>query len=136
MRQLIDAVSYIHDQNIAHRDIKLENILLTKSGVVKLIDFGFAISSNGPLKTFCGTPTYMAPELVRRAEYFGPSVDKWALGVLIYRMVSGWYPFRGIFLESKTKSAQKDRELYRKINLGIYDQKVLPTAELKDVVSK
>jgi serine/threonine protein kinase len=70
-----------HRQNISHRDLKMENVLYTNEKSVKLIDFGFAISSNGPLKTFCGTPTYMAPELVRKTEYFGPSVDKWALGV-------------------------------------------------------
>jgi serine/threonine protein kinase len=65
----MDAVSYIHDQNIAHRDIKLENILITKSGVVKLIDFGFAVANHGTSRTFCGTPTYMAPELVKKMDY-------------------------------------------------------------------
>jgi len=68
----------LHKLDISHRDIKLENILYTSAYQVKLIDFGFSISNTKPLKTFCGTPTYMAPELVRKANYFGKDVDKWA----------------------------------------------------------
>lgn len=79
-----------------------------------MIDFGFAVMSSSALRTFCGTPTYMAPELVKKTDYYGHNVDKWALGVLIYRMVTGLYPFR----------AGKDRELYKKITSGVYEQKL------------
>ena len=137
----MEAVAHCHKKGISHRDIKLENVIYASPGVVKLIDFGFAIATTGSLKTFCGTPTYMSPELVRKNEYFGPNVDKWALGVLLYRMVTGLYPFRGKMLNvfvSKIdqKLAQKDRELYRKIYSGVYDQRILPSNEVKDVISK
>jgi serine/threonine protein kinase len=64
--QLADAMNYIHNQNIAHRDIKLDNILYDDhTNTLKLIDFGFAaICSGQKLKIFCGTPSYMAPEIV------------------------------------------------------------------------
>ena len=97
-RQIVEAISYLHKKSIAHRDLKLENIIFTSKEQVKIIDFGFSIQSNSKLRTFCGTPTYMAPELVRKSEYWGHKVDVWALGVLLYRMLTGIYPFRGKFL--------------------------------------
>lgn len=69
--------------------------------MIKIIDFGFAAFTmdqagrNQRLKIFCGTPSYMAPELVRKHEYDGQQVDMWALGVLLYAMLTGAFPFRG-----------------------------------------
>lgn len=69
--------------------------------MIKIIDFGFvafavdAAGRNQRLKIFCGTPSYMAPELVRKSEYDGQQVDMWALGVLLYAMLTGTFPFRG-----------------------------------------
>ena len=84
--QIVQALEYCHSKNVAHRDIKLENILLDSVNNIKLIDFGF--STNYPTgqktKTFCGTPSYMAPEIVSRIEYSGPPVDIWACGVLLF----------------------------------------------------
>lgn len=57
----MSALSYLHDRNIVHRDIKLENILIGKDRSVKLIDFGFSIEENSKLYVFCGTPSYIAP---------------------------------------------------------------------------
>ena len=62
---------------------------------VKIIDYGFACVSKDKLKVFCGTPSYMAPELVAKKDYLGQPVDIWALGVLLYKMLTGYYPFNG-----------------------------------------
>merc|ERR1719217_1474483 len=91
--QVCDAVQYCHSRNIVHRDIKLENMLLDKiTGVVKLIDFGFAVQvkcKDQKLRFFCGTPSYIAPEMVTSREYSGFAVDVWALGVALYVMITG-----------------------------------------------
>ena len=109
--QLMQALDYCHSQDVTHRDIKLENILLDHQNNVKLIDFGF--STNFPatqkVKIFCGTPSYMAPEIVARIEYLGPPVDVWACGVLLYGMLCGYFPFK----------SQTDKECYKKIMAGL-----------------
>lgn len=70
---LVKALHYMHSMNIAHRDIKLENIILDKETNPKIIDFGFStcIEPNTKIKIFCGTPSYMAPEVVQRKDYRG-----------------------------------------------------------------
>jgi len=71
-RQIVAGLNYIHSKNICHRDLKPDNILLEKDQQVKLIDFGFSVEAEEKkLTTFCGTPSYMAPEIVRRKEYKG-----------------------------------------------------------------
>eukprot|EP01017_Pseudomicrothorax_dubius_P027242 TRINITY_DN3111_c0_g1_i9.p1 TRINITY_DN3111_c0_g1~~TRINITY_DN3111_c0_g1_i9.p1 ORF type:complete len:367 (+),score=74.51 TRINITY_DN3111_c0_g1_i9:25-1125(+) len=101
--QLADALNYIHSMGIAHRDIKLDNILVDDNGYIKLIDFGFSVpihqlneakQANNPTKIICGTPYYMAPELLD-AERVSLSPDIWALGVLTYYLIFGNYPFKG-----------------------------------------
>ena len=89
----------MHSQKIAHRDIKLENILIDNRDRVKIIDFGFSVNYKdkmGGLKMHCGTPNYMAPEIVQKKAYNPTCVDVWALGVLLYRMVAGVYPISGM----------------------------------------
>ena len=105
--QIVQALEYCHDQNVAHRDIKLENILLatgveeektadalyTVSSTIKLGDFGFASRlSEGGFKTQCGTPLYVAPEILKGKKY-GCAVDMWSLGVLVYILLCGYPPF-------------------------------------------
>ena len=65
---------------------------------VKIIDFGFSLftTKNKKLNLHCGTPSYMAPELVAKKDYLGSPVDIWALGVLLYKMLTGYYPFNGM----------------------------------------
>lgn len=72
-KQIIEGINYMHSKNVCHRDIKLENILIDKSLNLKIIDFGFALCSPPERKIdiFCGTPSYMAPEIVLKKEYSG-----------------------------------------------------------------
>uniref|UniRef100_A0A671VC66 non-specific serine/threonine protein kinase n=1 Tax=Sparus aurata TaxID=8175 RepID=A0A671VC66_SPAAU len=94
---LASAIKYLHSLNIVHRDIKPENLLVYEhtdgSRSLKLGDFGLATVVNGPLYTVCGTPTYVAPEIVAESGY-GLKVDIWAAGVITYILLCGFPPFR------------------------------------------
>ena len=88
------------------RDMKLENILIeTKTKKVKIIDFGFCCGSKDKLKIFCGTPSYMSPEIVSKREYYGAPSDIWACGVLLYILLCGVFPFKSAF----------EKDLFRRI---------------------
>mmetsp|Transcript_10074 Transcript_10074/g.13137 ORF Transcript_10074/g.13137 Transcript_10074/m.13137 type:complete len:194 (-) Transcript_10074:105-686(-) len=114
VKAIIDGVACLHSKNIAHRDLKPENILLdftpNKNGInsnnqiVKLTDFGFAKQQNKPnsFKTICGTPAYIAPEILN-AKPYGLSADMWSLGVIAYILLSGYQPFQGDDEEIRTR---------------------------------
>jgi len=92
--QIIMAIGYLHSKGIMHRDLKLENVLVDEDGYLKIIDYGLAKTLQGSAvtKTFCGTPEYLAPEMVTQAGH-DFSVDWWAIGILIYEMMIGVTPF-------------------------------------------
>nr|XP_023478430.1 MAP/microtubule affinity-regulating kinase 3-like [Equus caballus] len=95
-RQLVSALQYCHRRAVIHRDLKLENVLLDLAGSAKLADFGFcSLEPSGPLSTFCGTPGYMAPEVMQLQPYDGPPADICSLGVLLHAMLAGSLPLWG-----------------------------------------
>lgn len=100
MKQLFEAVMFVHSKNVVHRDLKPENILLDDNFNIKVSDFGFAkvLESNEMLFDLCGTPGYLAPELLRAslcddANGYGRAVDMWACGVIMYTLLAGFPPF-------------------------------------------
>lgn len=103
MYQLLDAMAYLHAKGIAHRDLKLENIMLISQDNdvdIKITDFGLAKTS-GKLKTFCGTPNYYSPEVLQRRHTirgegsYSVAADMWSCGVIMYVLLSGEMPWRG-----------------------------------------
>ena len=93
--QIVNAIKFLHDNDIIHRDIKPENILLFENNVAKLCDFGWSIKcvDHLPGGSFTGTTEYMAPELIDNMDY-GKEIDLWMLGILLYELMHGFSPFR------------------------------------------
>ncbi|VIO86020.1 conserved hypothetical protein [Brugia malayi] len=96
-RQITSAILYCHKHKVAHRDLKLENILLDADNNAKIADFGLSnyFSDKTLLNTFCGSPLYASPEIINGTPYRGPEVDCWSLGILLYTLVYGSMPFDG-----------------------------------------
>ena len=96
-KQIVLTLQYIHDHNIVHRDIKLDNILIDLDNNIKICDFGVSkiIKNNESMIEQCGTPAYIAPEILLNRGYEGFGVDIWSSGVVLYAMLSGTVPFKG-----------------------------------------
>ncbi|KAG1928732.1 RAC-beta serine/threonine-protein kinase [Pimephales promelas] len=94
--EIVSALDYLHsERNVVYRDLKLENLMLDKDGHIKITDFGLCkegITDGATMKTFCGTPEYLAPEVLEDNDY-GRAVDWWGLGVVMYEMMCGRLPF-------------------------------------------
>ena len=94
-QQILSSLEYLHKNNICHRDMKPENILLKENFDAKLSDFGLSryLKKNELLKTSCGSPLYAAPEMLEERPYDGTKIDIWGLGISLYTMVCGELPF-------------------------------------------
>ncbi|KAK0595340.1 hypothetical protein LWI29_005755 [Acer saccharum] len=109
-QQLIDAVDFCHSRGVYHRDIKPENLLLDENENLKISDFGLSALADckrqdGLLHTTCGTPAYVAPEVINRKGYAGEKADIWSCGVVLFVLLAGYLPFHDSNL----------MEMYRKI---------------------
>ncbi|XP_051150522.1 CBL-interacting serine/threonine-protein kinase 6-like [Andrographis paniculata] len=112
-QQLISAVDFCHSRGVYHRDLKPENLLLDVEGNLKVADFGLSALSDhlrqdGLLHTACGTPAYVAPEVIGRKGYDGAKADVWSCGVILFVLLAGYLPFHDTNVIS----------MYRKIHRG------------------
>ncbi|XP_057536919.1 CBL-interacting serine/threonine-protein kinase 12 [Amaranthus tricolor] len=112
-QQLISAVGFCHARGVYHRDLKPENLLLDENGDLKVSDFGLSavsdqIQQDGLFHTFCGTPAYVAPEVLARKGYDAAKVDLWSCGVILFVLMAGYLPFHDPNIMS----------MYRKIYKG------------------
>ncbi|XP_057697821.1 calcium/calmodulin-dependent protein kinase type IV [Corythoichthys intestinalis] len=135
IKQILEAVAYLHENGVVHRDLKPENLLyadLSLDAPLKIADFGLSkiIDDQVTMKTVCGTPGYCAPEILRGNAY-GPEVDMWSVGVILYILLCGFEPFF---------DARGDQYMYTRILNGDYEF-VSPwwdevSLNAKDLVSK
>nr|AMQ78439.1 CIPK26 [Stipa purpurea] len=129
--QLIGAVDYCHSRGVYHRDLKPENLLLDESENLKVSDFDLSALAesrrqDGLLHTTCGTPAYVAPEVLSRRGYDGAKADIWSCGVILFVLVAGYLPFHDTNLI----------EMYRKISRAEYRCPRPFSVELKDLLYK
>ncbi|KAL8214801.1 hypothetical protein R6Q57_004250 [Mikania cordata] len=130
-QQLISAVDFCHSRGVYHRDLKLENLLLDDEGSLKVSDFGLsALVENkgldGLLHTSCGTPAYVAPEIIKQKGYDGAKADVWSCGVVLFALLAGFLPFRDSNL----------MEMYRKISRSDFTYPNWFPSEARKLVSK
>ncbi|KAL7168408.1 hypothetical protein ACSBR2_038784 [Camellia fascicularis] len=128
-QQLIDAVAHCHSKGVCHRDLKPENLLLDSHGNLKVSDFGLsALLPQGVelLHTTCGTPNYLAPEVLSRTGYDGAAADVWSCGVILYVLMAGYLPFYETNLP----------DLYKKINAAEFLCPVWFSAGAKSLIHK
>lgn len=135
-RQLVDGVHYCHQNGVCHRDLKPENLLLDESGDLKISDFGLSALYDGGgegensraslLHTTCGTPNYVAPEVLADKGYDGRAADVWSIGVILYVLLAGFLPF-----DEPTMSA-----LFRKIQKAEFSYPSWFTPRVKNLLNK
>ena len=113
LQQMCGALHYCHrTAHIVHRDLKLDNMLIDAHDNILLADFGFAEyvgPNNKRLRLLCGSPHYSAPEIFAQQEYSGTAADMWSLGVLLYTMLAGQFPFQAESMELLGKKVMKGK---------------------------
>ena len=131
--QIALAIGYLHSKDILHRDLKLENIMINEDGYLKLIDFGLAkiVKNNDQTMSFCGTPEYIAPEMVAGKGH-GKPVDWWALGILTYEMLIGVTPFYNRSRNMMLLKIQSSKIIFP----DKHKYKIDYTAEVQDFICK
>ncbi|XP_061370751.1 CBL-interacting serine/threonine-protein kinase 14-like isoform X2 [Gastrolobium bilobum] len=130
-RQLISAVKHCHSRGVFHRDLKLDNILVDENKNIKVSDFGLGSIKDptrpeGLLHTVCGTPAYVAPEILARKGYDGATVDVWSCGVVLFVLTAGYLPFNDYNITV----------LYRKIYRGQFRFPKWTSNELRNLLSR
>lgn len=130
-QQLISAIGFCHSRGVYHRDLKPENLLLDDEGNLKVSDFGLSALAetrrqDGLLHTSCGTPSYVAPEVIDQKGYDGAKSDIWSCGVVLFVLLAGFLPFHDSNL----------MEMYRKITMGKFKYPISFPKEAKSLVSK
>lgn len=130
-QQLISAIRYCHSRGVFHRDLKPENLLLNDAGDLKVSDFGLSalpdqIRGDGLLHTLCGTPAYVAPEVLAKKGYDGARIDVWSCGVILYVLNAGYLPFNDSNLMA----------MYRKIYRGQYRCPEWTSPELRRLIGR
>ncbi|XP_041358608.1 serine/threonine-protein kinase par-1-like isoform X2 [Gigantopelta aegis] len=138
VRQLVSALHYLHERGVAHRDLKMENIMLDeKRKNIKLCDFGLSntFSDQELMKTHCGSPEYAAPELFSAGEKYGKEIDIWSLGVVMYAMMVGKLPFTTPYTDQYRRI-----KLLQQIEKGLVDEHHKEMAHLsldaRDLIQK
>ncbi|CAH9137912.1 unnamed protein product [Cuscuta epithymum] len=130
-QQLIAAVDFCHSRGVYHRDLKPENLLLDESGNLKVTDFGLSALAesrrqDGLLHTTCGTPAYVAPEVITKRGYDGEKADIWSCGVILFVLLAGYLPFRDSNI----------MEMYKKISKGDFKCPRWFPPEVKKLLSR
>lgn len=122
-------MSHIHARGVAHRDLKLENVLFDDFGNLKVADFGLCnvMKEEKSLKTACGSPDYAAPEIIRHLPYDGAKADAWSCGVILFAMLTAMLPF----------DEESQSRLFERIIKGDFSfpTSVALTSEVKDLVT-
>ncbi len=128
MRQILEGLYFCHSHNIVHRDIKLDNILLNSEGKVKICDFGVSklVQPGERMAEQCGTPAYIAPEILRNKGYEGFGVDVWSAGIVLYAMIFGTVPFK----------ASSMKELHKMIMRGRFAMKNDASPEVRHLIRR
>lgn len=129
IRELADALRYLHSKHVIHRDIKPENILIGLRGELKIADFGWSVHApNSRRSTLCGTLDYLPPEMVENTEGHDEKVDVWALGILLYEFLVGKPPFEN--------DTQKDTFAAIKAGTVTWPKDIAISAEAKNLISR